>query len=279
MCDIVSIDQTTAEILILKAQTAQNIVEIGKRLIAVKQTLAHGEWYPYLSEKVGFSARTAQRFMNLAREYPPALADLNSTKIISLLELPVDLRDDFIATPQLLSSGETKLVSDMTTRELNEAITAKNVAEYNSAQLNNLVTIQHRRIEELQRMQPEKITKIIETKPLDYYILKTKATETDKLAQQLYALDRDSQAKIAELIGQSPEERREFQLKAEQFCRKIENFLSDMSFFGYLGEQFFKDSYVNQRNSRESLAKLEQWVQDATASLNKASNNLFVAQL
>ena len=275
MSNLTNIDQTTAEILILKAQTAQNIVEIGKRLITVKESLAHGEWLPYLSDKVEFTSRTAQRFMNLAREYPPALSHLSSTKIISLLELPADLRDDFIATPQLLSSGETKLVSDMTTRELNEAIAAKNTAEYNSVQLNKLVTNQQRRIEELLLMQPEKIkiNTIIETRPLDYNTIKAKAAETDRLAQKLYALDRDSQAKIAELIGLPADERREFQLKTEQFCRKIENFLSDMSFFGYLGEQFFEDSYVNQRNSRESLAKLEQWVQDATASLNRASSN------
>ena len=34
-----NIEKTTAEILILKDQTAQNIIEIGKRLIEVKENL------------------------------------------------------------------------------------------------------------------------------------------------------------------------------------------------------------------------------------------------
>ena len=209
---------------------------------------------------------------------------MNSTKIIALLDIPAADRDDFIATPQLLSSGETKLVGAMTTRELNEAIAAKNAAEYNSDQLNNIVTIQQRRIEQLRLMQPEKVTTKITTRitsffdvvPIDYYQVKAKAAEVDKIAQQMHKLDCDTQARIAEFIGQPAEERREFQLKAGQFCKKIDNFLSDMSFFGYLGAQFFRDSYENQQNSRESLAKLEEWVTDATASLNTASNSLTI---
>lgn len=34
----------TAEILVLKNQAAANIIEIGKRLIKVKEMLPHGEW-------------------------------------------------------------------------------------------------------------------------------------------------------------------------------------------------------------------------------------------
>lgn len=38
------IDILTSEILLLKHQTAANIIEIGKRLIKVKEMLPHGEW-------------------------------------------------------------------------------------------------------------------------------------------------------------------------------------------------------------------------------------------
>ena len=74
--NLTNIEQTTAEI-ILKTQTAQNIIEIGKRLIMVKGSLAHGEWLPYLRDRVALSARTLSRFMTIVREYSPALADLN----------------------------------------------------------------------------------------------------------------------------------------------------------------------------------------------------------
>ena len=42
MQNLTSIEQTTAEILIIKSRTAQNIIEIGKRLIMVEQSLEHG---------------------------------------------------------------------------------------------------------------------------------------------------------------------------------------------------------------------------------------------
>ena len=41
-----SIDQITLEINFYKAQTAQNIIEIGKRLIEAKQQLQHAQTYP-----------------------------------------------------------------------------------------------------------------------------------------------------------------------------------------------------------------------------------------
>jgi len=63
------IDTLTIEILILKQQTAQNIIEIGKRLVSAKQGLPHGEWGKYLKEKVDFSQVTANKFMRISEEY------------------------------------------------------------------------------------------------------------------------------------------------------------------------------------------------------------------
>jgi hypothetical protein len=63
---------------------------IGKRLIAVKEQLPHGEWLSWLREKVELAERTAQRFMKCAEEFrnPPALADFPPSKVFALLELP-----------------------------------------------------------------------------------------------------------------------------------------------------------------------------------------------
>ena len=49
-----NIEKTTAEILMLKDQTAQNIIEIGKRLIKVKENLQHGEFTEWLKKRVEF---------------------------------------------------------------------------------------------------------------------------------------------------------------------------------------------------------------------------------
>jgi len=46
-----SLSKIETEITILKHQTAQNIIEIGSRLIQAKEMLSHGEWLPWLEKK------------------------------------------------------------------------------------------------------------------------------------------------------------------------------------------------------------------------------------
>lgn len=64
-----NIEKTTAEILMLKDQTAQNIIEIGKRLIEVKENIGYGNFGDYLKNKVEFSRQTANRFMSIAMSF------------------------------------------------------------------------------------------------------------------------------------------------------------------------------------------------------------------
>ena len=67
--EVRSITAITDEIIFYKNVGGQAVIEIGKRLIEAKAQLKHGEWLPWLSEKVEFSETSAQRFMQLAREY------------------------------------------------------------------------------------------------------------------------------------------------------------------------------------------------------------------
>lgn len=122
MNEIQNIDNLTIEILILKQQTAQNIIEIGKRLITVKESLPHGEWGKYLEEKVDFSNVTATRFMRVANEFSnvSTLKDLSQSKIFALLDLPQEEREEFI---------QNNPVNNMSTRELQQAIKEKKELE------------------------------------------------------------------------------------------------------------------------------------------------------
>lgn len=115
------IEVITAEIICLKQQTAQNILEIGHRLNEAKEKLPHGAWLPWLTERVEFTERTAQKYMRLAREWPntKALSDLGLTKAFSLLTLPVEERDQF---------AEENNVIDMTSRELERVIRERDEA-------------------------------------------------------------------------------------------------------------------------------------------------------
>ena len=113
----------TDEVLALKRVAGDSLLALGQRLIEAKAVLPHGEWLPWLEGRVGFSERTAQQYMKLARTYtnPQALADLGATKALMLLALPDGERDEFIESPHAVGDGE-KSVQEMSTRELEAAI-------------------------------------------------------------------------------------------------------------------------------------------------------------
>lgn len=123
------IETITAEIIRLKQDAGSAILSIGDRLMEAKAVLSHGEWLPWLTERVEFSERTAQNFMRLAREWsnPQALADLGATKALTLLALPPEERETFM-TENHLVGGQEKTVVDMTSRELEKAIRERDEA-------------------------------------------------------------------------------------------------------------------------------------------------------
>ena len=115
------IETITDEILDLKKTAGEARLEIGARLIEAKSLLSHGEWLTWLSEKVEFSERSANRFMKLAREWtnPTTLADLGASKALALLALPEPERNEFM---------EEVPVEDMSVRELEKAIRERDEA-------------------------------------------------------------------------------------------------------------------------------------------------------
>lgn len=105
----------------LKQRGGEVILDIGRRLLEAKGMLPHGEWLPWLNERVEFSERTAQKFMRLAQKWsnPSALADLGATKALMLLALPEEEREEFV---------EDHNVIDMSARQLEQAIRERDEA-------------------------------------------------------------------------------------------------------------------------------------------------------
>lgn len=116
-----TIEIITDEILDAKRTGGEAILTIGRCLIEAKDMLPHGEWLPWLNERVEFSERTAQKFMQLAREWanPNTLADLGASKALMLLALPEGEREQFV---------EDHNVIDMSARQLKEAIRERDEA-------------------------------------------------------------------------------------------------------------------------------------------------------
>lgn len=131
-----TVEMVTLEIRTLQRQAQQVIlgyaIEIGRRLVEVKAMLPHGEWGDYLAREVEYSKSTANNFMRIFQEYgaeqqslfgpqanSQAIGNLSYTKALRLLALPTEEREEFIAENH---------VEDMSTRELEEAVKARDEA-------------------------------------------------------------------------------------------------------------------------------------------------------
>ena len=68
-------------------------------ILSYCKELGHGNWLPYIENELGYSDRTAGRLMKVANEFSSlncsTLNNLESSKIIALLDLPVEYREDF----------------------------------------------------------------------------------------------------------------------------------------------------------------------------------------
>lgn len=122
-----TIEAITGDILEAQRKGGEAVLTIGRCLIEAKDMLRHGEWLPWLAEKVGYSEKTAQNFMRLAREFsnPQAIADLGATKALKLLALPAEEREQFVAEHDVI---------DMTTRQLEAAIKERDEARAHAQQ-------------------------------------------------------------------------------------------------------------------------------------------------
>lgn len=127
------LQQITVEIKVLKYQTAQNIIEIGKRLKHVKGSLDHGEYLSWLEHEVEFSRQTAHKFMQAAEQFENVATSrhLETGKLFEMLSLPTSVdRQEFTEESHTVpSSGESKTVDEMTVRELREVKQAVKEAE------------------------------------------------------------------------------------------------------------------------------------------------------
>ena len=111
------------EILERKGRIAENILEIGDRLIEAKGMMPHGDFQPWLQNNVGFSDRTARNFMQAARAFPAgkrkAISDLTSTSIILIAQQPAERREELLDNPDIakLSTRELKALIASTDKE------------------------------------------------------------------------------------------------------------------------------------------------------------------
>lgn len=131
------IDTITTEIQTIEGQVQRfaiyGCIEIGKRLVEVKEIVGHGGWGKYLAEKVRYSQQWATNLMNLYKEYGGAqeslfasfansqsFGNIDVTKHILLLSVPAEEREAFAAEHD---------AENASTRELQAAIRERDNAQ------------------------------------------------------------------------------------------------------------------------------------------------------
>lgn len=98
---------------------------MGQKFIEAKRLVPHGEWGRWLEERIGFSQRTANQFMRIAKEYisnSQAISNLEATKIYLLLELPVEEREDFVNRNNLQSMSTRDMKKKLKEHKRNSEI-------------------------------------------------------------------------------------------------------------------------------------------------------------
>jgi hypothetical protein len=109
------VQQRTSEIKSLMKRNAQDIVEIGQKLIEIKLRLGHGNWGDWLAGEFDWNQFTAERFMNVARTFGnnPQIVDFapSALYLLAAPSTPEAVREEAIALAQ---AGETITYSKAT---------------------------------------------------------------------------------------------------------------------------------------------------------------------
>ena len=269
-----NIEKTTAEILILKDQTAQNIIEIGKRLIKVKENLEHGEFTEWLKQKVDISHRTANNFMKVATTFSnsQAIANLGSTKLFLLAGLEEEERQEVM---------QENNVEDMTTRKLEQVIKEKKQikeqleAEQDySSELQEAIKQKEEKIRELQieieKIQiPEKeiVEKEVVKEIVPEHLLREKEMlkqEIELQKQQLEKLQKRAEKAEGTLKSIRLEDNLEKDAvfdtaKLDMLLFNIRDFLSKNSQYTYLKEDLQNIPSKKKKFVEASVKSVKEW--------------------
>lgn len=125
-----------AEINVIKDRTKREVlsasVQIGQRLCEAKELVPYGDWEQWLHDRVDYSQSTANNLMRIYKEYgdeqitlggtskSQTFGNLSYSQAIALFALPADDRETFVRENN---------VEDMSARQLQEAIKAREDAE------------------------------------------------------------------------------------------------------------------------------------------------------
>ena len=145
----------TEKIKQLVKRTSQDMVDIGRYLIEVKDRLGYGNFYPWLDVEFGWGSRTAVRFMRVAERFGQIdnLSDLNilstALYVLSAPSTPVEATAEAI---ERAKQGEK--ISDKTAIAIKAKYKALKEQTESKVQPNNISTTESNQTENRKRILP-----------------------------------------------------------------------------------------------------------------------------
>lgn len=284
-----NIEKTTAEILILKDQTAQNIIEIGKRLIEAKENLQHGEFTEWLKKKVDIGHRTANNFMKVASTFSnsQSLANLGSTKLFLLAGLDEEDRQEVM---------EGNNIEDMTTRELKQVVKEKKEIkkqleaekEY-SEELQEAIRDKETQINELkERIENIKIPEkeIIEREVIKEVVpdsIKSQVEQLEKEKTELFKKYEEAKSTIVSMNNIKNNEigQKYYDYDFDGLASEIASFVRNTSKYTYMEQEYSELPISKKTLLRNAIKKIETWLLDMKKAMNEnlmIGNNIYLEE-
>lgn len=239
-------------------------IEIGRRLVEVKDMLGHGEWLPWLERETEFSERHAQNYMKVFREYgamqmnlfgpetnTKSFADLPITKALALLSIPESEREEF---------AEAVDAEHISVRELQQAIEEKKAAEARAlAALQETDTVRHERDAlSLQLKHEKEKVKELEARPVEVAVEKDEEAIAAAAKEAREKAEAEAAKKISAMEAELEEAKKKLKTAdagAEAFGIRFNTLQND---FALMMEEYRK---VRER-SPETGTKLKEAVRE-----------------
>lgn len=205
-------------------------IEIGRRLEEAKAMLPHGEWGAWLKRELDYSPSAAQNFMKVYREYGDSqqslfggvpksqtFGNLTFSKALSLLAIPDE--------EERARFAEENDVEHMTTRELNEALKARDAALDEAAAAREDAKDIRREVNRLQEQMADQ-ARVYEAKLTSAGVEADKAKAAEQAAKEALEKQREKAQRLQDALSEANTSAQAAEEEHTRLARELEELRS-----------------------------------------------------